>query len=118
MLRANNLSGFVAHDLSGLIGHRGVTLRPTRLLQEIRKTRFEQAYQGWQVRRLTQEAAARLLGVSERTFRRHIERYEAAGLLGLIDKRLEQVSHRRAPVDEVMALTELYLIVEAQGQPA
>jgi len=26
----------------------------------------------------------------------------------LIDKRLEQVSHRRAPVDEVMALVERY----------
>ena len=34
----------------------------TRLLQEIRKMRFEEAYGGWQERRLTQEEAARLLG--------------------------------------------------------
>ena len=36
-----------------------------------------------------------------RTFRRTINRYEEDGLDGLIDKRLAQVSHRRAPVDEV-----------------
>ena len=70
--------------------------------------RFEEAYEGWQARRLTQEEAARLLGVCERTFRRYIDRYEEAGLEGLIDKRLEQVSQRRAPVDEVRAVTERY----------
>lgn len=69
---------------------------------------FEQAYGGWQQGRLTQEEAARLLGVSERTFRRYIDRYEEAGLEGLIDKRLTQVSSRRAPVDEVMAVVESY----------
>ena len=33
--------------------------------------RFKEAYGGWQERRLTQEEAARLLGVCERTFRRY-----------------------------------------------
>ena len=80
----------------------------TKLLQEIRKMRFEEAYGGWQTGRLTQEEAGRLLGVCERTFRRYIDRYEEEGLQGLIDKRLEQVSHRGAPVDEVMALVERY----------
>jgi|WetSurSiteA1Bulk_404760.scaffolds.fasta_scaffold02587_1 transposase len=80
----------------------------TELLQEIRKMRFEEAYEGWQGGRLRQEEAARLLGVCERTFRRYIDRYEEEGLQGLIDKRLEQVSQRRAPVDEVMALVERY----------
>jgi transposase len=83
-------------------------MRRTELLQEIRTMRFEEAYESWQARRLTQEEAARLLGVCERTFRGYLERYEEAGLEGLIDKRLEQVSHRRAPVDEVVALTERY----------
>jgi hypothetical protein len=46
--------------------------------------------------------------VCERTFRRYLDRYEEAGLEGLIDKRLEQVSQRRAPVDEVVAVTERY----------
>ena len=34
----------------------------TQVLQEIRRMRFEEAHGGWQSRRLTQEAAARLLG--------------------------------------------------------
>ena len=83
-------------------------MRSTEVLQEIRKMRYEEAYTGWQAGRLTQEEAARLLGVCERTFRRYIDRYEEAGLEGLIDKRLSQISHRRAPVDEVLRLTEPY----------
>jgi transposase len=70
--------------------------------------RFEEAYSGWQADRLTQEEAARLLGLCGRSFRRYIDRYEDAGLDGLLDKRLSQVSQRRAPVDEVMAVTEQY----------
>lgn len=70
--------------------------------------RFEEAYGGWTERRLGQEEAARLLGVCARTFRRYIDRYEEAGLDGLLDKRLSQVSHRRAPVDEVMRLVDRY----------
>jgi len=83
-------------------------MRRTELMQEVRKMRFEEAYSGWQERRLTQEEAARLLGVCERTFRRYIDRYEDDGLDGLADKRLTQISHRRAPVDEVMRLTQRY----------
>ena len=83
-------------------------MRPAELLQEIRKMRFEEAYEGWNAGRLTQFEAARLLGVCERSFRRYRVRFEADGLDGLIDRRLEQVSHRRAPVDEVMALTDRY----------
>lgn len=70
--------------------------------------RFEEAYTGWQERRLTQEDAGRLLGVSERTFRRQIARFEAEGMDGLIDQRMAQVSSRRAPVDEVVGVVQLY----------
>ena len=70
--------------------------------------RFEEAYQGWNTGRLTQAEAAQILGMCERSFRRYLTRYEAEGLEGLIDRRLDQVSNRRAPVDEVMALTEQY----------
>ena len=70
--------------------------------------RFEETYEGWNAGRLTQFEAARILGMCERSFRRYLLRYEAEGLEGLIDRRLEQASHRRAPVDEVMALTEQY----------
>jgi transposase len=70
--------------------------------------RFEEAYEGWNAGRLTQAEAARILGICERSFRRYMGRYETDGLDGLIDRRLEQVSNRRAPVDEVMALTDEY----------
>ncbi len=83
-------------------------MKRTELLQEIRMMRFKEAYEGWDQRLLTQEEAARIVGVSERTFRRYIERDEEAGLEALIDKRLEQVLHRRAPVEEVMAVQERY----------
>ena len=43
-----------------------------------------------------------MLGACERTFRRYVDRYEDEGLEGLTDKRLGQVSARRAPVDEVV----------------
>ncbi len=70
--------------------------------------RFEDACEGWTKSRLTHEEAARLLGVCDRTFRRYIDQYEEEGLEGLIDKRLSQISHRRAPVDEVMRLVDRY----------
>ena len=72
--------------------------------------RFEEACAGWQAGRLRQEEAARLLGVCERSFRRYIDRYEEAGLEGLIDRRMGQVSGRRAPVDEVLGVVELYRV--------
>lgn len=78
------------------------------LLQEIRIMRFEEAYTGWLERRLTQEDAASLLGVCERSFRRYVDRFEDAGMEGLIDKRIGEVSHRKAPVDEVLRLEALY----------
>ena len=83
-------------------------MKPTELLQEIRKMRFEEAYGGWEAGRLTQAEAARLLGICERTFRRYVVGYDEGGLEALVDRRLSQVSHRRAPVDEVMRLTQQY----------
>jgi transposase len=70
--------------------------------------RFEETYSLWTEGRITQEEAARILGVHERSFRRHVNRYRENGLDGLIDKRLNQASARKAPVDEVMALADLY----------
>ena len=37
-------------------------MKPTKVPQEIRKMRFEEAHEGWQQGRLTQEEAAQLLG--------------------------------------------------------
>lgn len=83
-------------------------MRRTELLQEIRKMRFEESFSIWTEGRITQEEAARMLNVSARTFRRYIDRYHNNGLDGLLDKRLTQVSSRKAPVDEVMALVDRY----------
>lgn len=62
-------------------------MRRTEVLQEIRKMRFEEAYEGWNKGRLTQAEAAQILGMCERSFRRYLARYEADGLEGLIDRR-------------------------------
>lgn len=83
-------------------------MRRTQWVQETRMKRFEEAYGAWTEDRLSQEEAALLLGVCARTFRRYIDRYEEEGLEGLLDKRLNQASQRRAPVDEVMRLVERY----------
>jgi len=83
-------------------------MRRTEILQEIRIMRFEEAYEVWTERRLSQEEAARILGVCTRTFRRYINRYEESGLDGLLDKRLTQASSHRAPVDEIIALARQY----------
>ena len=80
----------------------------TTVLQEIRKMRFEETWNEWRKGCLTQEEAGRILGMSERTFRRYVRRVEEGGTEGLLDKRLSQASARRAPVDEALALVEKY----------
>ncbi len=105
-------------------------MRRTEWLQETRMARFEEAYEGWTESRLTQEEAARLLGVCDRTFRRWIDRYQDEGLDGLRDKRLAQALRRggaggrgagaggpvpdRAPELECEAL--LYLVPSRRGR--
>ncbi|TRO83642.1 ISNCY family transposase [Trichloromonas acetexigens] len=80
----------------------------TQLLQETRKMHFEEILSLRTKHRLTQEEAARMLGVSDRTFRRYVDRYNEGGLDGLLDKRLTQESARKAPADEAMALVDRY----------
>jgi hypothetical protein len=46
--------------------------------------------------------------MSERTFLRYRDRYEAEGAGGLADRRLGRVSGRRAPADVAMRVIELY----------
>jgi DNA-binding Lrp family transcriptional regulator len=70
--------------------------------------RFEELYERQQAGRLSQEEAAEILNVDVRTVRRWMRRYEGDGLDGLIDKRIGQVSARRAPVDQVLKVQELY----------
>ncbi len=74
-------------------------MRRTEMLQEIRMMLFEEVYFGWSESRLSQEEAARVLGVCDRTFRRYIDRYKQGGMEDLLARRLTQTSYRRAPVD-------------------
>ena len=78
------------------------------MLREIRMARFEEIYDRWRRKRVTQAWAASVLGVTDRTFRRWVARYEAGGLAALKDKRVAGPSPRRASPEEVEALEALY----------
>lgn len=83
-------------------------MKRTELLQGIKKMRFNELYEDWENGKLTQMEAAKILGVSDRTFRRYLVRYEREGLEGLIDYRMDKDSHLRAPVNEVVQLKQCY----------
>lgn len=83
-------------------------MKRTMVLQGIRNMRFEELYGRQQAGRLTQEEMAEVLNVDVRTARRWMRRFEGEGLDGLIDRRIGQISARRAPVDQVMRVEALY----------
>ena len=84
-------------------------MRRTEQVQGLRLMKFEEVYGRSHRGGLSQAEAAEVLGVSERTFRRWRDRYEAEGADGLYDRRLlGRVSARRAPVDEVARVLELF----------
>lgn len=83
-------------------------MRRTDVLQGIRQMKFEEVYGRARQRQLSQAEAASILGVSERTFRRWRDRFEAEGAEGLYDRRLGKVSARRVPVDTVLEVLELF----------
>jgi hypothetical protein len=70
--------------------------------------KFEEVYSRLRRGGLSQAEAAEVLGMSERNFRWWRTRYEADEAAGLYDRRLGRVSARRAPVDEVIAVLELF----------
>ena len=69
-------------------------MRRTEVLQGIRLMKFEEILDRTRSRELSQGEAASVLGVSERTFRRWRDRFEADGAEGLYDRRLGKVSAR------------------------
>ena len=83
-------------------------MRRTAQFQGLRLMKFEEVYGRTRAGTLSQEEAAEILGISERTFRRWHGRFEADGAEGLYDRRLGKVSARRAAVDEVMTVLELF----------
>ena len=83
-------------------------MRRASVLWEVFVTRFEDAFEQYQRRRLTGEEAGELLGMSGRNFRRLCARYEEDGIVGLRDRRLGKVSPHRAPEEELERMLELY----------
>ena len=80
----------------------------TEQAQGLRLMKFEEVYARTRARLLSQAEAAEVLGMSERTFRRWRDHFEAEGAEGLYDQRLGRASARRAPVDEVARMLELF----------
>jgi len=70
--------------------------------------RFQEIYERYRGRGLTCEQSAEVLGVSLSTFLRWRRRYEEDGAAGLADQRLGKPSARRAAVDEVARVLELF----------
>ena len=83
-------------------------MKRSELLQGIRTMKFAELYERASRRELSQDEAASILGVSERTFRRWRDRFEAEGAEGLYDRRLGRVSARRVPVDTIMEVLDLF----------
>src|SRR3546814_19473427 len=78
-----------------------------RLNEGIRRMRFEDLLARQTRGEIGQEAAAEMLGISERTFRRWRDRLRDEGPCGLDDRRLGP-SGRRAPDREIARMLGLY----------
>jgi hypothetical protein len=83
-------------------------MRRATMPWEVFVTRFEEAFEQYQRRRLSSEEAGELLGMSGRNFRRLCVRYEEEGIEGLRDRRIGKVSPHRAPEEELERMRELY----------
>jgi hypothetical protein len=80
----------------------------TTWLQDRRMQKFRDVLSRWESGELSMMDAGELLGISERQFRRYRDRYEEAGLEGLVDRRLGKQSARRVPEQERQQMLELY----------
>ncbi len=69
---------------------------------------FEKLLERQERGQLSQLEAAELLGMSERTFRRWRDRHRDEGAIGLIDRRVDKPSPRRAPESELAKARALY----------
>ncbi len=83
-------------------------MRRTEQRQGLRMLKLRDVLSRWEASSLSQLEAAELLGMSERTFRRWVRRYEADGDAGLSDGRLGRRSGRAVPVDRAMEVARLY----------
>lgn len=78
------------------------------VLQGVRQMRFEGLLDRHERGELSQEEAAEMLGISERTFRRWRDRLRDEGPQGLADRRIGKPSSRRAAAAEIGRMLGLY----------
>ena len=78
------------------------------VLQGVREMRFEALLDRHERGELSQEEAAEMLGIGERTFRRWRDRLRDEGREGLRDRRIGKPSSRRAAVEEIQRMVGLY----------
>ena len=76
--------------------------------QGLKLIKFEEVCARTTARLLSQAEAEAVPGVSERSFPRRRDRYEAAGAEGIYAHRLGRVSARHAPLDEVARVLPLF----------
>jgi transposase len=79
-----------------------------RINEGVRRMRFEGLLDRHERGDLSQEEAAEMLGVSDRTFRRWRDRLRDEGPSGLADRRLGKPSSRRAATEEIARMLGLY----------
>jgi transposase len=84
-------------------------MRRTEVLQGLREMKFGEVRGRWDRGELSQQEAAEILGITERTFRRWYGRYEEEGLEGLRDRRLGKPSPRRVSDTWEDRVQQLYL---------
>lgn len=79
-----------------------------KVLQGLRKMKFDAMAERWEQGALSQAEAAEILGMSERSFRRWYGRWLEAGEAGLLDRRIGRPSPRRVPETAKAELCRLY----------
>jgi hypothetical protein len=77
-------------------------------LQDRRMQKFEDVLRRFERRELSAVEAGEMLGVSERQFLRYRQRYDEAGLAGLVDRRLGKASVKRVPLDKIVWMLGQY----------
>ena len=83
-------------------------MRRTEQLQGLRMIKLRDVLSRWEAGSLSQLEAAEVLGMSDRTFRRYIERFEAEGDEGLVDRRLGRRSGLAVPEAKAEEVERLY----------
>lgn len=86
----------------------GGLMRRTEQLQGLRMLKLRDVFGRWDEGELSQLEAAELLGMSERTFRRWVRRFEEEGEEGLVDRRLGRRSGRAVPDEAGEEVERLY----------